>query len=172
MVRYGGRMPRRRRGRDVEPAGDGAKAREEGRYLSAWGLQPAQWRPVGSMALVRTRAILLWRPVDDDAVASDIALRARRAYDRLGELGVTVAADSTREGIEVTVPLSRTALALRILADRSILPDAVLVADAPADQLRVLRRDVGAYRGRVELVIGHESAPDAIAELRSRVRAG
>ena len=144
----------------------------EGRYLSAWGLQPAQWRPVGSMSLVRCRAILLWRLVDDEASASDIALRARRAFDRLGELAVTVAADATREGIEVTVPMSRTALALRILADRSILPDAVLVGDAPADQLRTLRRNIGAYRGRVELVIGHEGTPDAITELRARVRAG
>ncbi len=165
-------MPRRRRGRDVSPVGGGAADRGDGRYLSAWGLQPAQWRPVGSMSLVRSRAILLWRLADDERTASDIALRSRRAYDRLGELGVTVAADSTREGIEVTVPLSRTALALKILADRSILPDAVLVGEAPADQLRTLRRDIGAHRGRVELVIGHESAPDAITELRSKVRAG
>jgi hypothetical protein len=124
------------------------------------------------MSLVRSRAILLWRLVDDEVTASDIALRARRGYDRLGELGITVAADSTREGIEVTVPLSRAALALKILADRSILPDAVLVGDTAADHLRTLRRDIGAYRGRVELVIGHEAAPDAIAELRSRVRSG
>jgi hypothetical protein len=122
------------------------------------------------MSLVRRRAILLWRLVDDERTASDIALRARRGFDRLGELGVTVAADSTRDGIEVTVPLQRTALALKILADRSILPDAVLVGEAPADQLRTLRRDIGAHRGRVELVIGHEGAPDAISQLRSKVR--
>lgn len=158
----------RRRGRGAEPSG-GVDADREQQYQSAWGLQPAQWRPVGSLFRVRQRAVLLWR--NDGGEASDLLLRVRRAYDRLGELGVTVAADSTRDGIEVTVPLSRAALALRILADRSILPDAVLVGDAPADQLRTLRRDIGTHRGRVELVMGHDSAPDAIAELRSKVRA-
>ena len=162
-------MPRPRRGRDAKPAG-GVDADHEPRYLSAWGLQPAQWRPVGSMSLVRQRAILLWRL--DATGASDTALRARRAYDRLGELGVTVCADATREGIEVTVPLTRVALALRILADRSILPDAVLLADAPSEQLRRLRREIAAHRGRVDLVIGHEGAPDPISVLQARVRSG
>ena len=162
-------MPRRRRGRDVEPTGCGA-ADTEPRYLTDWGLRPAQWRPVGSMALVRERAILLWRL--DEASASDIALRARRAYDRMGELGITVAADATRHGIEVTLPLAKVGLALRILGDFSILPDAVLLTDAPADQLRVLRREVGTYRGRVDLVIGHEGSPDPISKLQAKIRAG
>jgi len=139
-------------------------------YLSAWGLHTEQWRPVGSMSRIRDRAVLLWRV--DAATASDVALRARRAYDRLGELGVTVAADTTRHGIEVTLPLDRVALALRILADRSILPDAVLLTDAPADQLRTLRRAIGGHRRTVELVIGHEGSPDPIAELQARFRAG
>ena len=161
-------MPRRRRGRNVEPTG-GGDADTEPRYLTAWGLRPAQWRPVGSMALVHERAILLWRL--EEATASDVALRARRAYDRMGELGITVAADATRNGIEVTLPLARVGLSLRILGDFSILPDAVLLTDAPADQLRVLRREVSAYRGRVDLVIGHEGAPDPISRLQARIRA-
>lgn len=122
------------------------------------------------MSLVVERAILLWRLSDE--AGSDTALRARRAYDRLGELGITVAADATADGIEVTLPLSRVALALRILADRSILPDAVLLGDPPADRLRTLRREVAGHRRAVELVIGHEGAPDPISELQARVRAG
>ena len=122
------------------------------------------------MSRVRDRAVLLWRV--DAQTASDVALRARRAYDRLGELGVTICADTTRHGIEITLPLDRVALALRILADRSILPDAVLLTDAPAEQLRTLRREVGGHRRTVELVIGHEGSPDPIAELQARMRAG
>ncbi len=162
-------MPRRRIGRAAKPPKD-PEADREPRYLSDWGLKPEQWRPVGSMARVGARAVLLWRL--DERTASDVALRARRAYDRLGELGVTLSADTTDEGIEVTLPLSRVGLALRLLADRSILPDAVLLGAAPADQLRVLRREVGSHRRTVELVIGHESAPDTVTQLRSRIRAG
>lgn len=162
-------MPRRRRGREAEPDG-GVDADEEPRYRSAWGLDPAQWRPVGSMSAVGDRAVLLWRLSTESS--SDVALRARRAYDRLGELGVTLAADMTPEGIEVTLPMARAALALRILADRSILPDAVLVGAVAADQLRIFRRDVAGYRGRVELVIGHTGSPDPITALQSRMRAG
>jgi hypothetical protein len=138
-------------------------------YQSAWGLHPAQWRPVGSLFRVRQRAALLWRT--DRADGSDLLLAVRRAYDRLGELGVTVAADSTSRGIEITVPLGRVTVAMRILADRSLLPDAVLVSDPPADQLRLLRRELGAYRRAVELITGNEGVPDPIDELRARVRA-
>lgn len=137
--------------------------------LSAWGLQPAQWRPVGSMAIIRQRASLLWRAHGDVA---DLALRVRRAYDRLGELGVTVSADSTPRGIEIIVPLGRVALALRILADRSILPDAVLIGSAPGDQLRVLRREIASFRRSVELIIGDELEVDPLAALRARLRSG
>jgi hypothetical protein len=163
-------MPRlrRRRGRGAEPTG-GVDADHEQQYRSAWGLQPAQWRPVGTFFRVRQRAVLLWRT--DAAEASDLLLRVRRAYDRLGELGVTVAADSTQRGIEISVPLSRTTVALRILADRSILPDAVVVSDPPADQLRLLRRELGAFRRSIELLAGTEGVPDPIDELRARVRA-
>lgn len=162
-------MPRRRRGRDAKPTG-GVDADHQPPYLSAWGLRPEQWRPVGSMALVRHRALFRWwLDVEEPA---DVALRARRAYDRLGELGMTIAADATREGIDVTLPLARVTVALRILADRSILPDAVLLTDAPSDQLRRLRRDVAAYRGRLQLVIGHEEPMDPIARLQAKVRAG
>lgn len=161
-------MIRRRRKRQSKTLG-GVDADYEHLFLSAWGLQPAQWRPVGSMALVRQRAALVWRL---DAVdASDVALRARRAYDRLGELGVTVAADTTARGIEVTLPLGRVALALRILAERSILPDAVLVTDPPADKLRTLRREIAAYRRSVDLVIGEAVDSDPLSALRARVRA-
>ncbi|HET9417448.1 MAG TPA: hypothetical protein VFP30_07915 [Candidatus Limnocylindria bacterium] len=163
-------MPRlrRRRGRGAEPTG-GVVADHEQQYRSAWGLQPAQWRPVGSFFRVRHRAVLLWHT--DTADASDLLLRVRRAYDRLGELGVTVAADSTRRGIEISLPLSRTSVALRILADRSILPDAVVVSDPPADQLRQLRRELGSIRRSVELLTGTGGVPDPIDELRARVRA-
>jgi hypothetical protein len=118
------------------------------------------------MFRVRQRAILLWHT--DAAEASDLLLRVRRAYDRLGE---TVAADSTQRGIEITVPLSRASVSLRILADRSILPDAVVVSDPPADQLRLLRRELGTYRRAIELVTGTEGTLDPIEELRARVRA-
>lgn len=162
-------MPRlRRRGRGAEPTG-GVDADHEHSYQSAWGLQPAQWRPVGSMFRVRQRAVLLWHT--DAAQASDLLLRVRRAYDRLGELGVTVAADSTQRGIEITVPLSRAPVSLRILADRSILPDAVLVSNPPADQLRLLRRELGTYRRAIVLVTGTDGTIDPIDELRARVRA-
>lgn len=163
-------MPRlrRRRGRGAEPTG-GVDADHEHLYQSAWGLQPAQWRPVGSMFRVRQRAAMLWRP--DRVDRSDLLLAVRRAYDRLGELGITVAADSTPRGIEIVVPLGKVAVALRILADRSLLPDAVLVSDPPADQLRVLRRELAAYRPAIELVTGNEGVPDPLDELRARVRA-
>jgi hypothetical protein len=116
------------------------------------------------------RAALLWRT--DSADASDLALRVRRAYDRLGELGVTVAADSTPRGIEIILPLSRVGVALRILADRSTLPDAVLLGDAPADQLRALRRAIGTHRREVELVIGDELEVDSLSAIRARLRSG
>lgn len=121
------------------------------------------------MFRVRQRATLVWRT--DGSDASDLLLRVRRAYDRLGELGVTVAADSTQRGIEITMPLSRAAVSLRILADRSILPDAVVVSDPPADLLRLLRRELGTYRRAIELVTGTEGTVDPIDELRARVRA-
>lgn len=163
-------MPRlRRRGRDAEPRG-AVDADREQHYQSAWGLQPAQWRPVGSMFRIRQRAALLWR--SDASDASDLALRVRRAYDRLGELGVTVAADATPRGIEIRLPLSRVIIALRILADRSILPDAVLVGDASADQLRALRREIGLHRREVELVIGDELEIDPLTAIRARLRSG
>lgn len=138
-------------------------------FLSAWGLQPAQWRPVGSMAIIRQRASLLWRAHGDVA---DLALRVRRAYDRLGELGFTVSADSTPRGIEITLPLGRVALALRLLADRSILPDAVLIGSAPGDQLRILRREIASFRRTVELIIGDELEVDSFVALRTRLRSG
>lgn len=128
------------------------------------------------MFRVRQRAALLWRtdPADasSPAEASDLALRVRRAYDRLGELGVTVSADATPRGIEIILPLSRVTVALRILADRSILPDAVLVGDASAHQLRVLRREIAAHRREVQLVIGDELEVDPLTALRARIRTG
>lgn len=161
-------MSRRRRRRSTEALG-GVRSDDEQLDLSTWGLQPAQWRPIGSMATVGPRAALLWRAEGDVA---DLALRVRRAYDRLGELGITVSADATPRGIEITVPLSRVALALRLLADRSILPDAVLVGSAPADQLRTLRREVGAFRRTVDLIIGDELEIDPLVAIRARLRSG
>lgn len=160
-------MPPRRR-RDAEPLG-GADADYEHLFLSAWGLYPAQWRPVGSMAVVRQRAAFLWRHSAASS-AHDVSLRACRAYDRLGELGTTVSADSTSRGIEVVLPLGRVALALRILGDLRVMPDAVLVDDPPPTQLRELRRMLGGLRPKIELVIGETGAPDPIAALQARVR--
>lgn len=142
---------------------------DEQRALSAWGLQPAQWRPIGSMAIAGERASLLWRARGEVA---DRALRVRRAYDRLGELGITVSADSTPRGIEITLPLARVALALRILADRSILPDAVLIGSAGGGQLRMPRREISAFRPTVELIIGDQLEVDPIAAMRARLRSG
>lgn len=161
-------MTRRRRSRDAEVRRDPDTRGDSTSSLQAWGLEPAQWRPVGRLSLVRDRARLLWRARDTDA--ADLALRTRRAYDRLGELGVTVAADATERGIEIELPLDRVEIALRILADRSLLPDALLVGGPPADRLRALRREIGAYRRDVELIIGDGGGPDPIAELRARVR--
>jgi hypothetical protein len=160
-------MPRRRPRADAELPG-GADSDDDRPFLTAWGLEPAQWRPVGRMALVRQRAALLWRT---GSGREDLALRVRRAYDRLGELGVTVAADSTPRGVQITLPLNRVSVALRILADRSILPDAVLLSDPPADQLRTLRREVGAFRRTVELIIGDDADHDPVATLRALLRA-
>ena len=140
------------------------------RFLSAWGLQPAQWRPVGSMGMVRDRACLRWS-LDREGSVHDVSLRARRAYDRLAELGTTVSADLTPRGIEITLPLGRVELALRILADLHVTPDAVVVGDPPAAQLRELRRVVAALRRDVELVIGEEQVSDPIVALQARVRA-
>ena len=147
----------------------GSDADDAHPFQSAWGLQPAQWRPVGSLFRVRQRACLLWRI--ESADDTDLLLRVRRAYDRLGELGVTVAADTTPRGIEITLPLGRVSVALRILADRSILPDAVVVGEPAAEQLRTLRRELAAYRRSVELITGAQAAPDPLDELRARVRA-
>lgn len=147
----------------------GSDAGDTHPFLSAWGLQPAQWHPVGSLVRVRQRASLLWR--DDSADEPDLLLRVRRAYDRLGELGVTVAADTTPRGVEIAVPLGRVSVALRILAERSILPDAVVVGDPEPEQLRRLRRELAACRPSVELITGAEGVPDPLDELRARVRA-
>lgn len=140
---------------------------DDSQYRVAWGLEPAQWRPVGRLGAVRERAVFAWR-LDAAAPRDDVALRARRAYDRLGELGVAVAADATPERIEVTLPLARVEMALRALAEWAILPDAVAVGDAPADQLRTLRRDIAGWRGRVALEIGGYHESDPVAELRAR----
>ena len=159
----------RRRKTDTPEALGGMDSDYEHLFLSAWGLQPAQWRPIGSMAIVRQRAALLWRVHGEVA---DLALRVRRVYDRLGELGMTVSADTTPRGVEITLPLGRVALALRILADRSILPDAVLVGSAPGDQLRMLRREISAHRRGVELIIGDDLDVDPLAAIRARLRSG
>ncbi len=100
----------------------------------------------------------------------DVSLRARRAYDRLGELGTTVSAESTSDGIEVVLPLGRGAIALRILAALSVLPDAVRVEDAPPAQLRDLRRCIAGFRPQPELLMGAHDRTDALATLRAAAR--
>lgn len=162
-------MPRRRRGRDAEPAG-GVAAETEHQFLTAWGLQPAQWRPIGAMGIVRDRACFRWS-LDREGSVHDVSLRARRAYDRLGELGTTISAGLTERGIEVTLPLARVEVALRILADLHVMPDAVVLADPPAPQLREVRRAVAALRRDVELVVGEAVDTDPLTALRARVRA-
>ena len=161
-------MPRRPGRRPVAPT-TGADATNDQLSLAAWGLEAAQWRPVGSLAGVRERAILIWR-LDGPTPPEDVALRARRAYDRCGELGVTLAADQTPRGIEVTMPLGRLAVALRTLGEWAILPDVVCVTDAPADELRRLRREIATWRGRVALEIGTHEEVDPLAELRAKAR--
>lgn len=164
-------MPRPRGRRPAPPRAERADADTDTdpRFLAAWGLEPAQWRPVGSMAAVRRRAVLIWH-LDGANPAEDVALRARRAYDRLGELGVTVSADATPRGIEVMLPLGRLDMALKTLGEWAILPNVACVDDVPADQLRQLRRDIAAWRGRVALEIGTHEESDPVAELRARVR--
>lgn len=147
----------------------GADADDTQQYRTAWGLDPAQWRPVGRLATVRERALFAWR-IDGAEARDDVALRARRAYDRLGELGVTVAADATPKRIEVTLPLARVDMALRALGEWAILPDAVAVTDLPAERLRELRREIAAWRGRVALEVGGYHESDPVAELRARVQ--
>ncbi len=139
--------------------------------MTAWGLDPAQWRQVGSFTAVRHKAVLLWCR-GDGAPPGEVALRARRAYDRMWELGITLAADETERGIEVTVPLSRMGLVLRSLGEWAILPDAVLVTNVPADELRRLQRELAASGDRVSLEIGTHEEADPVAQLRARVRLG
>lgn len=145
-----------------------AAADDTQQYIAAWGLDPSQWRPIGALSTVAERATLVWR-MDGANPADDVALRARRAYDRLGELGVTLAAEATERGIEVTLPLARVVLVLHTLAEWTILPDVVSVSGIPADELRRLRREVASWRGRIELEIGTQSETDPVAELRARV---
>lgn len=165
----GPHMSRRIRRRPATAETGGTDADLEQRALSDWGLDPAQWRPVGSFSAIRRRAILVWN-LDGATPAGDVALRARRAYDRLGELGVTLAAAETARGIEVTLPLSRLGIALRTLGEWMILPETVCVTDVPADDLRRLRREVATWRGRVQLEIGKHQETDPVAELRARIR--
>jgi hypothetical protein len=159
---------RRRGTRPAETLG-GADSDYEHLFLSAWGLHPDQWRPVGSMALIRQRAAFIWR-IDGPHPVEDVSLRARRAYDRLGELGTTISAESTAGGIEVVLPLGRVAIAMKTLAALSILPDAVRVEDAPPAQLRELRRCVAGFRPQPELLIGGHERTDALAVLRAAAR--
>jgi hypothetical protein len=162
-------MPRRPGRRPTTSAPGGADADADQLSLAAWGLEPAQWRPVGSLTHVGPRAVCIWR-LDGAAPPADVALRARRAYDRLGELGVTLAADETPRGIEVTMPLSRVGVVLRTLGEWAILPDVVCIDAAPADELRRLRREIAAWRGRVTLEIGTHEQIDPLAQLRARAR--
>lgn len=146
-----------------------AAADDSEQYLAAWGLDPNQWRPVGSLGTAGERVTLVWR-LDGSNPADDVALRARRAYDRLGELGVTIAAAGSERGIEVTLPLNRVEPAMRALGEWTILPDVVVVGDIRADELRRLRRSIAAWRGRIELEIGTGIETDPVADLRARVR--
>lgn len=162
-------MPRRLGRRPATAPPGGTDADLEQRTLAAWGLDPAQWRPVGTFSAVHRRAVLVWS-LDGAAPPGDVALRARRAYDRLGELGVTLAAAETARGIEVTLPLGRVGIALRTLGEWMILPETVCVADVPADDLRRLRREIATWRGRVQLEIGKHAEADMVSELRARIR--
>jgi hypothetical protein len=123
--------------------------------VSAWGLQPAQWQPVGGRVPYSQRAVLLWRTDGE----SEPALRARRAYDTIFPTGTPCSADSTPRGIEIVVPLAVAGRTLRRLAGPGNLPDAVIVDPAAhVALLRALRQEVRRLRGGEELLLDRGAA--------------
>ncbi len=158
-------MPLRRFSRTVPPSPiDPAEG--DPRYLTAWGLEPVQWRPSGGRIADDERATLLWAVHGDD-LPDDVALRARRAYDAIAERGTRLVAEATRRGIEIDLPIDAVAEHMRHLATYAILPDAVLVTPhVPSGAVRALRGELKRLRPEVALSVGDEADDGWIAELR------
>lgn len=155
-------MPLPRFGRSDTPP---APADDQG-YRTAWGLEPAQWRPLGGRITDEQRATLLW-VVHGDELPDDVALRARRAYDAIAERGTPLVAETTARGIEINLPVEAVPAHLRRLAGYAILPDAVLVTSrVPTASLRTLRTELKRLRPEVPLSVADESDDGWIAELR------
>jgi hypothetical protein len=155
--------PRRAR---AERTAAQARAAGQDDHLVAWGLQPSQWRTSGPRVPAAQQAVLLWRRCDEPALSA-AALRARRAYDALAERGTAVRADSTERGIEVVLPLRAIIEHVPLLAEWSILPDALLVSDAaPLAWLDRLQSVVTRVARQVEVEIGEPLEDGWMKELR------
>ena len=155
-------MPRRPGRRPTTSAPGGTEADADQLSLAAWGLEPHSGARSGASPTGPSRR-LIWR-LDGSAPAADVALRARRAYDRLGELGVTLAADETPRGIEVTMPLARVGVVLRTLGEWAILPDVVCIDAAPADARPAPRDHRLARPGHARDRYARGARPDGTAE--------
>lgn len=135
-------------------------------YLTAWGLEPMQWRPLGGRIADDERATLVW-VVHGDELPDDVALRARRAYDAIAERGTPLVAETTPRGIEIDLPVSTVAAHLRHLGGYGILPDAVLVTPRVSiAHVRALRAELKRLRPEVPLSVAEELDDGWIAELR------
>lgn len=144
----------------------GGRAAGQDDHLVAWGLQPSQWRTSGPRVPPAQQAVLMWRRCEEPAL-SKAALRARRAYDALAERGTAVRADSTERGIEVVLPLQAVIEHLPLLAEWSILPDAVLVSDsAPLAWLDKLQGEVTRVARQVDVELGEPLDDGWMKELR------
>lgn len=158
----------RRSRQGSSPAAETTSNRAAGQddHLVAWGLQPSQWRTSGLRVSPAQQAVLLWRRCDEPAL-SIAALRARRAYDALAERGSAMRADSTERGIEVILPLEAVVAHLGLLAEWSILPDAILVSDgAPLGRLDALQSEITRVGARVQVEIGEPLEDGWMKELR------
>ncbi len=135
-------------------------------YLTAWGLEPVQWRPLGGRITDDERATLVW-VVRGDELPDDVALRARRAYDAIAERGTRLVAETTTRGIEIDLPVTAVAGHLRHLAGYGILPDAILVTrHVPSAHVRDLRAELKGLSQEVQLSVAAELDDSWIAELR------
>jgi exoribonuclease R len=157
------RLPRINRP-TAQPRSEVAQAGQP--YLTAWGLEPVQWRPLGGRITDDERATLVWL-VHGDELPDDVALRARRAYDAIAERGTRLVAEATQRGIEIDLPITAVAGHMRHLGGYGILPDAVLVTRrVPSAHVRALRAELKRLRPEVPLSVAEELDDGWIAELR------